>query len=139
LGAGYHLGITLSELRTDLPVNPLVVACGGAEFSEIADMMGMPWDTWVVREFLPTSPIGVCPRYGDMPVCREFRYFINDGRYVCSHPYWPKDSIVEGGFDISNKDFSEVRSSCVPITPQPNTAGKAPAWTGAAAADFYLA
>jgi hypothetical protein len=25
-----------------------------AEFSEIADMMGIPWDTWAVREFLPT-------------------------------------------------------------------------------------
>jgi hypothetical protein len=25
-----------------------------AEFSEIADMIGMPWDTWVGREFLPT-------------------------------------------------------------------------------------
>jgi hypothetical protein len=52
-----------------------------AEFSEIADMIGMPWDTWVVREFLPTIPVGVCPRYGNMPVCREFRYFIEDGRY----------------------------------------------------------
>jgi hypothetical protein len=42
-----------------------------AEFSEIADMIGLPWDTWVVREFLPTMPFGDCPRYGDMPVCRE--------------------------------------------------------------------
>jgi hypothetical protein len=30
-----------------------------AEFSEIADMIGIPWDTWVVREFLPTIPVGV--------------------------------------------------------------------------------
>jgi hypothetical protein len=37
-----------------------------AEASEIADMIGLPWDTWVVREFLPTMPYGVCPRYGNM-------------------------------------------------------------------------
>jgi hypothetical protein len=26
-----------------------------------------------------------------------------DGRFVCSHPYWPMDSLVEGGFDISHQ------------------------------------
>jgi hypothetical protein len=31
--------------------------------------------------------------YGNMPVCREYRYFIEDGRYCCSHPYWPMDTI----------------------------------------------
>jgi hypothetical protein len=79
-----------------------------AEASEIADMIGLPWDTWVVREFLPTMPIGVCPRYGNMPVCREFRYFIEDGRYQCSHPYWPMASLIDGGFDISQHEFDEL-------------------------------
>jgi hypothetical protein len=46
-----------------------------AEFSEIADMIGLPWDTWVVREFLPTIPIGVCERYGNMPVCHRHPTF----------------------------------------------------------------
>ena len=79
-----------------------------AEFSEVADMIGIPWDTWVVREFLPTMPLGVCERYGNMPVCREFRYFIKDGRYVCSHPYWPADSLIDGGFEISQNDFDDL-------------------------------
>jgi hypothetical protein len=49
------------------------------EFSEMASIIGLPFDTWAVREFLPTIPVGVCPRYGNMPVCREFRYFVEDG------------------------------------------------------------
>lgn len=67
------------------------------EFSLCCDLMGMPWDTWVVREFLPTIPLGACPRYGNMPVCREFRFFVNDGKVVCRHPYWPLDSLRQGG------------------------------------------
>jgi hypothetical protein len=66
-----------------------------AEHSEIVSLMGLPWDTWVVREFLPTMPFGICPRYGNMPVCREFRYFIEDERYCCSHPYWPMEAIEQ--------------------------------------------
>jgi hypothetical protein len=69
-----------------------------AEYSEIAGgLMGLPWHTWVLREFLPTRPLGVCPRYGDMPVCREFRFFVDDGTIRCAHPYWPKKALEDGG------------------------------------------
>jgi hypothetical protein len=69
-----------------------------AEFSEIAGgLMGLPWDTWVLREFLPTRPLSVCPRYGDMPVCREFRFFVDGGTVRCHHPYWPEAALEEGG------------------------------------------
>jgi hypothetical protein len=44
----------------------------------------------------------------DMPVCKEFRYFIEDGRYVCSHPYWPVQSLIDGGFDLSPHDFTAL-------------------------------
>lgn len=72
-----------------------------AEFSEICDMIGLPWDTWVVREYLPIKPLGVCPGYEDMPLCREFRFFVNDGEVVCWHPYWPMDALEQGGADVS--------------------------------------
>jgi hypothetical protein len=80
-----------------------------AEFSECAGMIGIPWDTWVVREFLPTNPIGVCERYGNMPVCREFRYFIEDGRYCCSHPLssresYPLVAMMQSGQDRCGDD-----------------------------------
>lgn len=68
-----------------------------AEFSECASFMGMPWDTWLVREFLPTKPLGVCPAYGDMPVCREFRYFVDGATVKCGHPYWPLVALEIGG------------------------------------------
>lgn len=68
-----------------------------AEFSEICSMVGLPYDTWVVREFLPTIPFGVCPAYGDMPICREFRFFVNGDDILCHHPYWPMHALRDGG------------------------------------------
>jgi hypothetical protein len=79
-----------------------------AECSETPDMIGMPWDTWVVREFLPTMPIGVCEGYGNMPVCKEFRYFIEDGRYCCSHPYWPREALIDGGLDVTRQVYDAL-------------------------------
>jgi hypothetical protein len=75
------------------------------EWSAMVDMMGLPYRYWCVREMLPTIPHGICPRYGNMPVCKEFRFFAgstNDGLgYVkCAHPYWPHESLVQGGFDM---------------------------------------
>jgi hypothetical protein len=69
------------------------------EFSECADMMGLAWDTWVVREMLPTIPYGTCPRYEDFPVCKEFRFFVDDGKALCFHPYWPLESLEQGGWE----------------------------------------
>lgn len=68
-----------------------------AEFSECADMIGLPWSVWAVRELLPTRPLGVCRDYGNMPICREFRFFVDDGAVRCWHPYWPLDSLEAGG------------------------------------------
>jgi hypothetical protein len=68
-----------------------------AEFSECSDIIGLPWDTWAVREYLPIIPFGNCPRYGDMPICREFRFFVDGGNVRCCHPYWPREALTEGG------------------------------------------
>jgi len=66
------------------------------EFSECADFMGLPWNVWVVRELLPTKPVCTLPRYGDMPLCREFRCFVDGDQILCVHPYWPKNAVEEG-------------------------------------------
>lgn len=68
-----------------------------AEFSEICDFMGLPYNRWAVREFLPIKPVAECPRYGDMPVNREFRFFVDDGVIRCVHPYWPEQALLDGG------------------------------------------
>lgn len=68
------------------------------EFSELADIMGLPLNIWAVREFLPTKPVGICNGYRGMPVCKEFRFFVNDSDIECFHPYWPEDALVQGRF-----------------------------------------
>ncbi len=94
----------------DLVVRHLVAI---AEFSEIADMSGeLRWDTWAVREMLPSRKFGVCPLYGEMPIAREYRVFVKDRRVTCLHPYWPLDSLREGGapadLDISALDADKA-------------------------------
>lgn len=64
------------------------------EFSECADMMGLPWDVWAVREMLPTEPI-FHAFYGWMPIVREFRFFTKGGKVQCWHPYWPEAVFIE--------------------------------------------
>lgn len=70
---------------------------GIVEYSEMAGFMGLPWGRWAVREMLPTKPVGVCEYFGHMPICREFRFFVQDGDVVCRHPYWPLEALEQGG------------------------------------------
>lgn len=77
----------------DIPDNVFSIV----EYSETAGIIGLPWDTWVVREMLPTVPFGVCPAYSDMPICKEFRFFVEGGEVMCWHPYWPQRALSEGG------------------------------------------
>jgi hypothetical protein len=79
-----------------------------AEFSECADMLGLPWDTWAVREMLPTMPYGNCPSYGNMPVCKEFRFFVKDGKVTCWHPYWPLSALRDGGWAGEDISYNEL-------------------------------
>lgn len=67
------------------------------EYGELACIMGLPANWWAAREFLPTIPKGVCPEFGNMPLCREFRVFVDDGAIRCYHPYWPMRALEQGG------------------------------------------
>jgi hypothetical protein len=66
------------------------------------------WKTWAFRELLPTIPVGSCPNYDNMPVCREFRFFAEDGKVLCWHPYWPRHSLEHGGADLSDEAFAAL-------------------------------
>lgn len=66
------------------------------------------WKTWALRELLPTTPVGVCPNYGNMPVCKEFRFFAEYGKVLCWHPYWPRFSLERGGCDLSDESFAAL-------------------------------
>ena len=77
-----------------------------AEFSEMADMFGgMPPDTFVVRELLPTNAVFTA-FWGKMPIAREFRFFVRDGYVEHWQPYWPPESIE--GHDPSVAGWRDV-------------------------------
>lgn len=64
------------------------------EFSEMADMLGLPYDVWVLRRFLALE--STFTAFEGFPVNRERRYFIRDGEVVCHHCYWPPGAVAEG-------------------------------------------
>lgn len=68
-----------------------------AEESETCDMMGRPWDVWVLREFLKTP--FVFRAFSSMPITREFRYFVRDGVIEHRQPYWPAHAIEDRFYD----------------------------------------
>jgi hypothetical protein len=72
------------------------------EFSEICDMIGIPWNVWAIRELLPTRHLFRCTAYGDMPAVREFRFFVSDGEVRYNQPYWPKEAIEDGKPDCAD-------------------------------------
>jgi len=63
------------------------------ETSHIANIAGLPFDYsfWVIREMLETEPIFTFFS-GEMPITKEFRFFINNGEIQCYHPYWPAEA-----------------------------------------------
>ena len=91
-GSGKHSWLDTCFVQSESDLLDHVYAL--CEWSECVDMMGLPYDVWVVRELLPTQPL--MRAYRGMPVCREFRAFAKDGTVLCVHPYWPKGSLLEG-------------------------------------------
>lgn len=79
--------------RDDVPDHVFEIA----ELSELAGFaVDLSWNRWAVREMLPVRHLGVCRGYGDMPVVREFRFFVADGKIQCFHNYWPDAALAEG-------------------------------------------
>lgn len=79
---------------------------------EFSECVWIPWDTWAVRELLSTIPYGVCPRYDDFPVCKEFRFFVDDGKVRCWHPYWPKEALVDGEWEVDADNDTAYTDLC---------------------------
>jgi len=71
------------------------------------EMMNLPYPiTWVMREYLPVIPLGICPKYGNFPVTKEFRVFVDGPKIICWHPYWPLDALKDGGFQPKEHVFN---------------------------------
>ena len=65
------------------------------EYSETVDMLGLPVNGIVIREYIEMASIYTAFT-GRMPVNPERRYFVRDGKVVCHHPYWVADAIQQG-------------------------------------------
>lgn len=66
------------------------------ETSYMANIAGMPFDysIWAIRRLIPTTP--VLTYFNGMPITKERRLFISNGKVICNHPYWPKDAFDDG-------------------------------------------
>ncbi len=82
------------------------------EWSECVDMLGLSYRYWCVREWLPTRPQAVCPRYAGMPVNREFRFFAasgeSEGVVKCYHSYWPREALQQGGCVLDDVTYAAL-------------------------------
>lgn len=61
------------------------------EYGEMTSFIGLPFDTWVVRELLPVTPAFIA--FKGLPITTEIRYFVLSGEVKYSVPYWPVDAI----------------------------------------------
>ncbi len=65
------------------------------EWHFCCDFLGMDFSGLAFRELLPLeSEFTAFP--GDLPISVERRYFVDDGKIICHHPYWPADAIRQG-------------------------------------------
>lgn len=83
--------------------------CHLVESSFMANIVGRPFsfDFWAVRKIIPTNVVFTFFN-GEMPIARELRFFINGGKVLCSHPYWPTDAF-EGASDDILARISELQ------------------------------
>lgn len=72
------------------------------EYSDMADIIGLPTNVWAVREFLPTEAAFTAQGYAGMPVTRERRYFVRGASVEAHFPYWPKDAVEQGRPDVDD-------------------------------------
>ncbi len=63
------------------------------EWSEMVQIMGLPWNVWVIREMI--QPEIAFKAFRDLPISKERRYFIEDGKVLGHMPYWPEGAIAD--------------------------------------------
>lgn len=77
------------------------------EANLMADFFGAPFEYLVFREFIPFH-WRFHAFHGEMPVARERRYFVKDGKVICHHPYWIPDSIENPSIENWEEPLEEL-------------------------------
>jgi hypothetical protein len=80
------------------------------ETSYLANIAGYPfnYDFWVIREMIETEPIFTYFA-GEMPITKEFRFFIKNGKIQCFHPYWPDEAFQDDLSEEQKKKLKEIQ------------------------------
>lgn len=86
------------------------------EYSAMADLMGLPTNTWAIRQLVPTTKICACWGYGGMPVVREFRFFATSLSFEHIQPYWPPDAVEQGQPD--REDWRRALAEASALSPR---------------------
>lgn len=58
---------------------------------EMWTLIGLDYQALVIREFLHLET-AFTAFSGNMPINKEFRFFVRDGAVVCHHFYWPEEA-----------------------------------------------
>lgn len=106
-GSGKHNWKNTCFLASSSPSLIRRHVCELFDWSQMVDFLGLRTDVWVVREMLPVEHISILERYGDFPLVKEVRGFVNGGQVLCSHPYWPRVAVREGS-RIPDDDVSDM-------------------------------
>ena len=57
-----------------------------------ADILGLPFKALAIREYI--QPASMFRAFsGNLPIGAEQRYFVEGGKVLCHHAYWPADAI----------------------------------------------
>lgn len=83
--------------QEDLMTHAIAVA----ESNEMADIMGMNYSVYAIREFLNIK--SVFKAFLGMPIGLEWRMFAKAGDILCAHPYWFEDAIRFYGKDLEKE------------------------------------
>ena len=70
------------------------------EENEMAGFLGLPYEAFVIREFIRLE-WAFKAFSGRLPIARERRYFVNDGKMLCHHAYWAEEAVASGVRDLS--------------------------------------
>lgn len=101
LGGGYPLFLRTDKLsgkhdwsrtcfvKTEKDLQSNIV--GLIEASYNCDIIGRPVEALVFREYIKMD--SAFRAFGGLPISRERRYFVECGKVICHHPYWPEGAI----------------------------------------------
>ncbi len=67
------------------------------EASLECDIIGKPVEAIVFREYIKMH--STFKAFGGLPISKERRYFVDNGKVICHHPYWPEEAIQFWSWD----------------------------------------